>query len=359
MREISVQENEAGQRLDKYLRKFFPAAPDGFLYKMLRKKNILVNGQKAEGGRLLQAGDTICLYLSEETIEKFRQDPDSSSVSSVVAAAMAAPDLSDAVIYENAHILVLNKPVGLLSQKAAKDDVSVVESVTRYLLESHQLTAEDLRTFHPAVCNRLDRNTSGLIIAGKTLKGLQAMSKLLRRRTIGKYYLCLTAGKISEPMQISGMLRKDPDTNRVTVIPDRSDTADSPSSDGGSLDHPKGSLIETAYTPLAWNEDLTLLFVHLLTGKPHQIRAHLALEGHPLIGDYKYGIREINETYRQRYGIGSQLLHAYELRFPDMNEPLEDLSGKVLKAAVPAPFYTVIKETLWEHGTREALEVLH
>ncbi len=337
-----MQEADAGQRLDKYLRKYMPAAPDSFLYKMLRKKNILLDGKRAKGNLLIKPGDTIRLYLSEETIEKFRQgntDP--------VPEDRDIPDLSGAVVYENAHILVINKPAGLLSQKAGKDDVSVVESVTRYLLDGGQLSPEDLKTFHPAVCNRLDRNTSGLIIAGKTLKGLQVMSKLLRRRTIKKQYLCLVCGKLTEAKQISGTLVKDPQTNRVTVKEE-----DTPGERSGSE-------IRTAYLPVAWNEEVTLLLVDLITGKPHQIRAHLALQGHPLVGDYKYGDRKFNEKYLEMYGINSQLLHAYELTFPDMPDPLTDLSGKVLRGAVPENFYTVIKETLWEHGTQEALEVLH
>ncbi len=350
MREIRVRENEAGQRLDKYLRKYFPSAPDSFLYKMLRRKNILLNGKKARGSSPINVGDTIRLYLSEETIEKFRQDKDTPKAFSHPAAAGNDWNLPASIIYENAHVLILNKPVGFLSQKAAPQDVSVVEYVTRYLLESGQLDREDLRTFHPAVCNRLDRNTSGLIIAGKSLKGLQVMDRLLRGRAIGKYYLCLVFGKITREQQIFGWLVKDPSTNRVSV------TQKKPDRKAGNVSCAE---IETAYQPLAWSEDLTLLRVRLLTGKPHQIRAHLASEGHPLAGDHKYGNRNLNEEFRRRYGIRSQLLHAYELRFPAMPDPLQDLSEKVLQAAVPPSFYTVIKETLWEHGTQEALEVLH
>ncbi len=350
MREIRVQENEAGQRLDKYLRKYFPSAPDSFLYKMLRRKNILLNGKKAQGSSLLCVGDVICLYLSEDTIEKFRQSQDMAENLSGSSGADTCWDVSASIIYENPHILILNKPVGILSQKAAPQDVSVVECVTRYLLDSGQLTEEELRTFHPAVCNRLDRNTSGLIIAGKSLAGLQIMDKLLRRREIGKYYLCAVFGRITRKQQISGWLVKDPETNRVTVSARKPDREEEKTS---------SAKIETAYQPLAFSKDVTLLRVHLLTGKPHQIRAHLASEGHPLVGDYKYGNRKLNEEYRRRYGIGSQLLHAYELWFPSMPDPLQDLSGKVLQAPVPSSFYTVIKETLWEHGTQEALEVQH
>ncbi len=345
MREIQVKENESGQRLDKFLRKYLPAAPDSFLYKMLRKKNIVLNGKKAEGKEPVHTGDRVSLYLSEETIDRFRQDTEETITSGVCLE--EAPDISASIVYENAHILAVNKPAGMLSQKAAPGDISLVEAVTAYLLETGQLTEEDLHTFHPAVCNRLDRNTSGLVIAGKTLKGLQIMSKLIRRRTLDKQYLCLVRGQIKKARQIHGWLIKNPRTNRVTVSKVKPGKQAS------------GTAIETAYLPLAWNKDLTLLKVHLITGKSHQIRAQLASEGHPLIGDYKYGDRKLNEQYADSYGIGSQLLHAYELRFPVMSDPLKDLSEKTLTAAVPENFYTVIKETLWEHGTQEALEVLH
>ncbi len=346
MKEIQVQEKEAGQRLDKFLRKYFPSAPDSFLYKMLRKKNIVLNGKKAEGKEQILPGDRIRLYLSSETIDQYRKDPKEDAVS-FQKSWENAPDISSDIVYEDAHILAVNKPVGLLSQKAAPQDVSLVESVTAYLLESGQMTEEDLCTFHPAVCNRLDRNTSGLVLAGKTLKGLQIMSKLIRKRALSKQYLCLIKGQITEEKQVHGWLIKDASTNRVTV------------SEKKPAEVSKGSAIETAYKPLAWNGELTLLMVHLITGKTHQIRAQLALEGHPLIGDYKYGDRKLNENYRQNFGIETQLLHAYKLHFPIMQEPLLDLSEKTLTAAVPDKFYAVIKETLWEHGTQEALEVLH
>ncbi len=335
MRQISIGADAAGQRFSKWLGRYLSAAPDSFLYKMLRKKNIVLNGQKAQGNECLSAGDTVTLYLSEETIEGFRHqetgpDPD------------AVPDLSDWILYENDHVLLVNKPVGLLSQKAAPADISLVECVQAYLLKTGQLND----TFHPGVCNRLDRNTSGLVIAGKTPRGLRVMSRLLKRRSIQKYYLCLVKGVLTRKEQIHGYLKKDADTNRVTVF----ETA--PEASGYTP-------VETEYEPLATRQDLTLLRVHLITGKPHQIRAHLASIGHPLVGDYKYGDRGINDRYARDFDVQSQLLHAYELVFPALDAPFEDLSEQSFTAPVPDRFARVIKETAWEHGTQEAFGVLH
>ena len=235
----------------------------------------------------------------------------------------------------------------MLSQKAKETDVSVVENVTAYLLESGQLTRENLKTFRPSICNRLDRNTSGLIVAGKSLAGLQQMGELFKKRTLKKYYLCIVKGRITEPAHIRGYLVKDEKTNRVSL------------SKGGFSKDAKGLPIETEYVPIAWNEEMTLLKVHLITGRTHQIRAHLASTGHPLLGDYKYGSKKWNDRYKKEWKIEDPVLHAYQLTMPGMKKELKNLSGKTFYAKVPEGFWKLIKETAWEHGTREALEVLH
>lgn len=332
MKEIKITEKEAGQRLDKLLKKYLKEAPGSFIYKMLRKKNILLNKKKAVGKELLDEGDRIQLYLADDTIEKFRGKQDDFC---------RTPGTQIDVIYEDEHILLINKPEGVLSQKASAEDVSMVEAVVSYLLDKQEITPEALETFHPSICNRLDRNTTGIIGAGKSLLGLQTLSRLFRDRTVRKYYLCLVKGRITAPGHITGTITKDQKRNKVKV------------NDGGN------TLIETRYKPVAWNQEMTLLQVHLITGKTHQIRAHLASGGHPVLGDYKYGDRNWNQKYRERYQVKHQMLHAYCLIFPQMDEPFSQMTGQSYYAKLPPVFWRIIKETIWEHGTQEALEVRH
>ena len=296
MKEIVINENEAGQRLDKFLGKLLKEAPASFYYKMLRKKNIVLNGKKATGNEKLTAGDSIKLFLSDETFEKFAGKRQTNDL------AASVPNIALEIVYEDHDVLAINKPAGMLSQKAKKEDISANEYILQYLLESGTITRESLHTFKPSVCNRLDRNTSGILVAGKTLNGLQQMSKAFRERSMEKYYLAIVAGHISKPRRIEGFLKKDEKNNQVTILSEPSNDA---------------KPIITEYRPLKLVGQVTLLEVHLITGRSHQIRAHLASIGHPVIGDTKYGNTRLNREFLKNAGVTHQLLHAYRLFLAD------------------------------------------
>ncbi|MDF2608843.1 MAG: hypothetical protein K0R92_317 [Lachnospiraceae bacterium] len=320
MKSIIVEQNDAGQRLDKLLMKHLNKAPKSFIYKMLRKKNITLNGKKADGSEKTELHDEIKLFLSEETIANF---------SETFRTAIVEWDFQ--VIYEDKHILIVNKPAGLLSQKAQAEDISLVEQIISYLLQTGKITKQELQTFKPAICNRLDRNTSGLVVAGKTLLGLQTMSELFRDRTLSKYYLCIVKGRIREPQGISGYLSKDEKTNQVTI----------------STKYREGwEMIKTEYQPITSNEQFTLLKVKLITGKTHQIRAHLSSIGHPIIGDLKYGDKKTNQLLQTKFGLNYQLLHSYQVIYPKMNDEFTVLSEKEFTAELPQLFQKIKSELL-------------
>lgn len=319
MRELVIGVSEAGGRLDKYLQNYMALAPKSFFYKMFRKKNITCNGKKCGGNERLCEGDVIRLFLAEETIEKFRKQ---------AAQAPAYPNMELSVIYEDDQVLLLHKPAGILSQCSGGNEPSMVEYLTAYLLRNGSVTAETLRSVQPSVCNRLDRNTSGLITAGKTLTALRALSELFRERTVGKYYLCLVKGQITHGSRLEGYLSKDEKSNQVTI-----------------LEHAvqDSSPICTVYEPLAHSADSTLLKVELVTGKSHQIRAHLASIGHPVLGDPKYGDLMRNRRLRDGYGVRFQLLHAWKMTFPLLSGALSGLSEKTFADPIPKVFAAVIK----------------
>ena len=323
MKEIRIGENESGQRLDKFLLKYMSRAPKSFIYKMLRKKNITLNGKKAPGNEQLRQGDAVKLFLSDDTIGKF---------SETRTAGYAETELD--ILYEDKHTIFINKPAGMLSQKAAAEDVSLVEHLIAYLLKTGQISEEALATFRPSVCNRLDRNTSGIVAAGKSLAALQQLSAMFRERSLKKYYLCLVHGRVTEARRISGFLSKDERTNRVRV--QRAGERRSPQKEEAR--------IETEYCPLRSGDGVTLLEVHLITGKTHQIRAHLAAEGHPIIGDYKYGMRSVNDSFKKEYGLSTQLLHSCRLCFPECTGALSNLSGREITAPVPDLFRRICRE---------------
>lgn len=319
MQLIQITEQEAGQRLDKFLGKYMALAPKSFFYKMMRKKNITLNGKKAEGMEKLKTGDEIKLFLAEETIIKFQEK----QVENVVPNDTVDLD----IVYEDTDVLVINKPQGMLSQKADKNDVTLVEYIGSYL----QNNGAAHTTFHAGICNRLDRNTTGLVVAGKSVRGLQWFNQLFRDRTLEKYYLCLVKGKIEKRADINGYLSKDQKHNRVTV-------------------HQKevsGAVrIVTAYEPLEtvrWrNEDYTLLKVHLITGKSHQIRAHLQSIGHPIVGDTKYGEKSLYHLFKKEFGVRYQMLHAWKLHLQAVDALPEKYHGVEWTAPLPKQFQKVL-----------------
>ena len=202
MKEFIAGRNESGQRLDKYLKKILPNASMGFIYKMLRKKNIKLNDKKASGTEIVSLNDNIKIYLSDETFEKFSVDEESLKKD---FNALGQLKLSGLVtVYEDDDILAASKPVNMLSQKAVPSDISANERLIGYLINEGSLTFEDFKSFKPSVCNRLDRNTSGLILMGKSLRGLQYLSKVLKDRTAEKYYLAAVDGVVDENMTIEG-----------------------------------------------------------------------------------------------------------------------------------------------------------
>lgn len=338
MQTLTVTSNEAGQRLDKLLAKYLNQAGKGFLYKMMRKKNITLNGRKCGGSERLVVGDAIQLFLSDETIETFSRPVPTSPAFGTRTPAECRPVTGIShcadrkrfdIIYEDTHILVVNKPSGMLSQKAKERDVALNEHILNYLIESGRLPVSQLRTFRPSICNRLDRNTSGLVVAGKSLAGLQIMNQVFKDRSIHKYYQCIVSGKVEKKQLIAGFLKKDGTANTVTVYP---------------LETENSVPIMTEYLPLSGNGTCTLLQVTLITGRSHQIRAHLASIGHPILGDCKYGNRSLNEAMKVKYGLRSQLLHSWRLVMPEgLSLPLAYLSGREFTAPLPELFCEVMQ----------------
>lgn len=326
MREIKISETEAGQRLTKLLEKYMEAAPKSFFYKMLRKKNITLNDKKAEGNERLAPGDSVKLYLSEETIQKFQKGE--AAEKKIPVKAVEKEKINLEILYENKHILIINKPAGMLSQKARPEDISLVEHITEYLLDKGELTKEQLTYFRPGICNRLDRNTSGIIVAGKSLEGLQKMGELFRERTMDKYYFCVVKGQVEKKQRIEGWLTKNHSHNKVAISQKKTEGAE---------------YIKTEYEPLKWDEDFTFLKVKLITGRSHQIRAHLESIGHPIVGDGKYGDIYVNKYFKKTYQLRHQLLHAGELHMPELSGAFEELSGRVFIAPLPEYFEEIIK----------------
>ena len=323
MKEFIIRDNEAGQRFTKYIQKLLPEVASSFVYKMLRKKNILLNDKKATGNETLSAGDNVKFYFSDETFDKFSgQTSDSSKLKTEEYLKAYSSLKGIKILYENIDFILADKPYGVLSQKADNSDLSINEYFLGYMLKNGTLNESELKTFKPSIVNRLDRNTTGIIIFGKTLKGLQYLNSKVADKSIEKTYITIAKGVIDKDFVLEGYVKKDHDENMVTVY-DKSAGDD--------------SYIKTGFRPKKNNGKYTLLEVDLYTGKTHQIRAHLSHLGHPVIGDTRYGDREVNSYFKSNFGLKSQLLHSYKLKFP--TDPiLSELSGGEITCDMPEMF---------------------
>ena len=343
MKEIEVVKGEDGQRLDKFIKRKLSYAPASFVYKMLRKKNITLNGKKADGSELLSPGDRVTFFLSDQTFDKFhlgREDAskeagesgdetDRRAMEEMLAEGKKAGGIE--VLYEDRDVLLVVKPAGILSQKAAPGDVSVNEWLLSHLLEK----AEDplalyrsFREFRPSVCNRLDRNTGGILICAASLTGSRVMTGLIRERKIRKFYRMVVVGEMEEGGRIEGWISKDHASNKVTFSTERIPDAD---------------FSRTIYKPLRKGNGLTLVEAELITGRSHQLRAQFAHLGHPIAGDPNYGDRERMRFLSDRFHIRRQLLYCCRLEFPPLEGDCSALSGRKTEAPLPALYTRVLK----------------
>ena len=299
MKEIKIEKNEAGQRLDKYLKKYLSAAGSGFIYKMLRKKNITLNGGRSDGSNILSEGDVIKLFFSDETFDKMRGGEKEK-------ASWEGPEID--IVYEDRDVLIIDKPEGILSQSDKSGEKSINDWLGAYCAGN----ADTGEAFRPSVCNRLDRNTSGLLLCAKTYAGSRFLSDVIKDRGLRKFYLALAEGRMEGEAVLEGIWHKDEKNNIVRIDP--------LGKHNGIIGNNE-AYVKTGYRVLEQRGGYTLLEVELFTGKSHQIRAHLASIGHPLAGDIKYG-------GHPHKGKKTQYLRAYKLIFPQTGGDFERFSHK-------------------------------
>ena len=302
MKEFIIGKNDAGQRLDRFLAKAVPLLPASLAQKYIRIKRIKWNGGRAERDTRLQEGDLLHLYINDEFFEKPRQDNAYLTV--------ASPKLN--IVYEDAHILLVDKRPGLAvhPHDGAEYGRTLIDHILSYLYQKREWTPRGENAFTPALCNRIDRNTGGIVIAAKTAEALRVMNQKIKDREMDKRYLAIVEGcPKPETGSLKGYLFKDEKKNRVFV-------SDSPK--------PGAKTCQTNYKVLAKRKDLSLVECELITGRTHQIRAQFAHAGHPLLGDGKYG--KLDKRFDRTY----QALYSYKLTFcftTDAGE-LSYLNGK-------------------------------
>lgn len=306
MKTFIINKNDSEKRLDSFLAKSVPLLPKSLMHRLIREKNIKLNGKRTSHNVKLSEGDILELYIKDEFF-----GADNNSYDFLKSGA----ELD--VIYEDENILLINKPLGLLSHSDNSERFdTAVTRVLRYLYEKGEYDPKKENSFSPALANRLDRNTTGIIIAAKNAEALRTLNLLIKNREIRRLYLCVCKGRFSEKSGLlTGFIKKDETTNTV-LITDKSLSG--------------SKVIETIYTVKAYNNGLSLIEAELITGRPHQLRAHFASINHPILGDVKY---TKNKYYRENGKYKSQLLCSYKISFELKTDigTLNYLNGKTFE----------------------------